>query len=666
LFLEGAGHEIDHGVQPIQELENMLTDVIARQAKTAEKPYTLADFDGLSLFVSVTGAKLWHFRYTWAGQRARISLGGYPKLSLREARDLRDKAHALLAKGINPDADRQQKRHAIQLAAKHSFKAVFDLWVEHRQKELAEGRQSTLSQIRRIFQNDVLPTLGKMSVYDIRRPQLLGILARIEQRKAFTTAEKVRTWFRQLFRYALVVVEGLEINPATDLDVVAAPKPPVTHNPHLRLSELPDMLQKLRLYQRKGLQTQLGIRLLFLTGVRTGELRWATREQFDLERGLWVIPPQIVKQLQLGMRKAGKRAQDVPPYVVPLSVQAIQVVRFLLDEMKPAQRHLFTHRSDLKKRISENTLNGALRKMGYADQLTGHGIRGTISTALNEIGYPKIWVDAQLSHSDPNKVSAAYNHAKYVEPRRRMMQDWADRLDLLEQGLVEAASAHLTIHIEGMPTMVDGDGAAMAAAASGGVAQALAAASIVVDANTLGAAFQRLSPIPAAAIFQAPQPASEPVISDIQREREEMLAIYESPNNLPVPSFAKLAGKSKDQINRELKAGKLLAITLGNRGQRVPDWQLVPLKHRLAQALMERCPDADAWDMYRVLTTPNPEFGNRAAIDAVTRSSLDAVVRVVADGLGSDDRLPLSASIPVPSVAASAAALPYEPMARGA
>lgn len=312
----------------------------------------------------------------------------------------------------------------------------------------------------------MLPTLGKMSIYDIRRPQLLGVLARIEARKAYTTAEKVRTWLSQLYRYALVIVEGLETNPATDLDVVAEPKPPVNHNPYLHLPELPDFLQKLRLYKPRGWQTQFGIRLLLLTGVRTGELRQATADQFDLDRGLWIIPPQIVKQLQDEMRKAGKRPQDVPPYVVPLSIQAMEIVRYLLGVMRPAQRHLLAHCSDLKKRISENTLNAALKRMGYANQLTGHGIRGTISTALNEIGYPKIWVDAQLSHSDPNKVSSAYNHAKYVEPRRRMMQDWADRLDLLEQGEVEAASAHLTIHIEGVPAMAAEEAPAVMAAAS--------------------------------------------------------------------------------------------------------------------------------------------------------------------------------------------------------
>lgn len=260
-----------------------------------------------------------------------------------------------------------------------------------------------------------------------------------------------------MFRYALVIVEGLETNPASDLDVVAAPKPPVAHNPYQRINELPGMLQTLRAYRGRSTQAQLGIRLLLLTGVRTGELRLATPEQFDLEQGLWIIPPQVVKQLQDGMRKAGKRPQDVPPYIVPLSFQAIEIVRHLLGQVKPAQRYLLAHRTVLKKRISENTLNSALRRMGYEGRLTGHGIRGTISTVLNEIGYPKTWVDSRLSHSAPNKVSAAYNHALYIEPRRRMMQDWADRLDMLEQGQVQAASSHLTIRIDGVPAMVDGD-----------------------------------------------------------------------------------------------------------------------------------------------------------------------------------------------------------------
>lgn len=604
-----------------------LSDLAVRQAKATGKAYTLPDLDGLSLAVTAAGGRTWHFRYYWAGKQKRMSLGTYPEVTLREARSLRDEARALLAKGTNPRVHRKQKRTAVRLADENTFEAVYRKWLKHRGLTLKEGRQTTLSILPRIFDKDVLPTLGKRSIYEIKRPDLLEVIAKIEKRRALSVAEKVRTWFNQLFRYALVIVPGLEQNPASDLDVVALPLPPVNHNPFLRMAELPKLLQRLRSYRGRR-QTQLGLRLLLLTGVRTGELRQATPDQFDLDRGLWIIPPDVVKQLQLDMRKKRQQPKDIPPYIVPLSIQAMEIVRHLLDEFKPAQRHLFRHDSDLKKRISENTLNGALKRMGYQERLTGHGIRGTMSTALNEIGYPKVWVDAQLSHVDPNKVSATYNHAEYVEQRRRMMQDWADRLDLLEQGEVEAASAHLTIRIDGVPAMAEVEEAvdatlAMAEPTPPGVPPVVVTPIVVTPSNG-GITFQRLSQVP-----PPPTHAPEPEVSAIQREREEMLTIYESPSSLPVPLFGKLAGKSKDQINRELKAGKLLSISLGNRGQRVPDWQLVPLKHKLAQVLMNQCPHADSWDLYRMLTQPHPDLGDRAAIDAVTPTNVPAIIQVI-------------------------------------
>ena len=205
-----------------------------------------------------------------------------------------------------------------------------------------------------------------------------------------------------------------------------------------------------------------------------------------------------------------------------------------------------------------------------------------------------------------------------------MMPDWAESLDLLEQGQVEAASAHLTIRIEGVPAMAEDEPVAAAAVFPEGSVPPVVAAPIVVTPNDAGSTFQRLSQVP-----PAPTRAPEPEVSAIQREREEMLAMYESPSCLPVPLFGKLAGKSKDQINRELKAGKLLSISLGNRGQRVPDWQLVPLKHKLAQVLMNQRPHADSWDLYRMLTQPHPDLGDRAAIDAVTMTNVPAIVRVI-------------------------------------
>lgn len=605
-----------------------LSDMAVRQAKANGKAYTLGDIDGLSLSVTAQGGRSWHFRYCWAGKQKRMSLGTYPEVSLREARTLRDQMRALLAKGINPKTHRKLKRQAVRFAAENSFKSVYLLWLEHRKLELKEGRQSTLSQIQRIFVKDVLPRLGSISIYDIQRPDLLEVLARIEGRGALSIAEKVRTWLNQLFRFALVKVPGLAQNPASDLGVVAAPKPPVVSNPYLRLSELPELLHKLRGYKGKT-TTQLGIRLLLLTGVRTGELRLATPDQFDLERGLWIIPPEVVKQLQNGMRKRRQRPQDIPPYVVPLSAQAIEIVCYLLEQVKPAQRYLLAHRSELKKRISENTLNSALKRMGYQDLLTGHGIRATISTALNEVGYPKNWVDAQLSHCDPDKTSATYNHALYVEPRRQMMQDWADRLDLLEQGQVQAAGTHLTIRIDGMPVVAEGEDAlGLPAAGLRRLAESVAEPILVSSTAT------RLSAVPAR---PEPAPAAAEVVSDVQRERMEMLEIYEASHNLPVFQFARLAGKSRDQVNREIKAGKLLTLSIGNRGQRIPDWQLDPLKQRLVSTLLGQTSKVASWQLYRALLQPRELLQGCSAVEAVSEANLQEVVKIVSLGFLGDD-----------------------------
>lgn len=610
-----------------------LSDTTVRQARITGNDYTMGDTDGLALNVTARGGKIWRFRYYWAGVQKRMSLGSYPQISLKEARARRDEARALVAQGINPYEHRKQQRRAVRFAAEHTFEAVFNQWVEFRRLSLKEGRQSTLSQILRIFNKDVLSTLGGRSIYDINRHDLLDLLSRIEQRKALTTAEKCRTWFNQLFRYALVKIEGLEHNPASDLDVVALPKPPVTHNPFLRMDELPGLMVALRNYGGAS-QTRLGLRLLLLTGVRTGELRLATPDQFDLEKRLWVIPAEVVKQLQLAMRKPGKQTQNVPPYIVPLSVQALEIVRHLLDQVVPAQRYLFAHRSDLSKRISENTLNGALRRMGYADQLTGHGMRATMSTALNEIGYPKVWVDAQLSHADPDKVSAAYNHAEYVEQRRTMMQDWANRLDLWGQGQLKAASSPLTIRLEGAASLPSLESAnTNAILYSSGFPATTVSASKKSISNEPVLNADQYSPVLSAST-QTEQ-LREPQVSEIQRQRAEMLATYEASNNLPLLVFAKLAGKSRDQINRDIKARRLLSLSLGNRGQRIPDWQLDPLRHKLVLAALARFPDVDAWRLYGALCKPHERLKGRAPIDMLNMENFEGTAQIVCSALGS-------------------------------
>ncbi|MDI3491907.1 tyrosine-type recombinase/integrase [Azoarcus communis] len=598
-----------------------LTDMFVRQAKATGKDYTIPDFDGLSLAVSDKGTKSWHFRYTWLGRQKRMSLGTYPEISLREARERRDNARALVAKGINPQRQREKDRRIATQAEQNTFEAVYDKWLAFRaQGRLKKGRQTTLSMIPRIFKNDILPSLRKRSIYEITRADLLEIVGRIEKRGAPSIAEKVRTWFNQLFRYALVIVPGLEQNPASDLDVVAMPQPPVRHNPFLRMPELPEFLQLLRKYPGK-LKTQLGLRLLLLTGVRTGELRLATPEQFHLDDGLWIIPPEVVKQLELKMQKENVRPEDIPPYIVPLSVQAIEIVRHMLDQFKPAQTYLFPGDKSLKQRISENTLNKALHRLGYEGRLTGHGIRGTISTALNELGYPEKWVDAQLSHVDPNQVRATYNHAKYVEQRRRMMQDWADRLDLFEQGLVEAASTLLSIQLDGFPVVAT-------EAEAQPLSAARAAPTLVVSQPLQGAMALATAPVQRLSAVRVPK--IEPAISNVQRERMILLDILEAPHNLSVADYAKLAGKSRRWITYEIQAGNLLSISLGNRGQRVPDWQLDPLKRRLIQTiLMQMPPGIDTWHIYHALTRPSDLFQGQSPIEAVTLENLHLVVHLV-------------------------------------
>ncbi|WP_372387501.1 tyrosine-type recombinase/integrase [Xanthomonas axonopodis] len=616
----------------------MLSDLMARQAKATGKPYSLADFDGLYLYVSAIGSKVWHFRYSWLGKRERITFGGYPALSLKQARDLRDEARALLAKDINPHAERKRKRHVIVLAGEHTFMAVYEKWLAHRSLHLVtEGRQSTPNQIERVFKKDVFPVLRNLTIYDVTRAHLLTIVGRVEKRGSMSVAEKLRTWFEQLFTYASVVVPNMGENPSKDLDVVAMPLPPVENNPFLRMHELPVMLQTLRKY-RGRLRTQLGIRLLLLTGVRTGELRYATPDQFDLEHGLWIIPVARLKQRKQLTKKKRQRYSDIPPYIVPLSLQAQEIVRHLLESLKPSQIYLIHGDKSLQEAISENTLNGALKRMGYEDQLTGHGIRATISTALNELGYPPKWVDAQLSHADPDKTSATYNHAEYVEQRRVMMQDWADRLDLFEQDQVEAASMHLTITLQGLPT-IPGQAAAQPPVINPNAPQLVVAPT--PDAPTVPASVHRLSAV------HLPEYA-RPKLSEIQRERLQLLEIFEAPHNLTVAEYAKLVGKSRRWITYEIQAGNLLSIHMGNRGQRVPDWQFDPIKRKLIQTILKQVPrNMDTWHIYHALLQPYDALGKRPAIEAVGPTSLHLAARLVATQSIEASELAMQSDLPI-------------------
>lgn len=396
-----------------------LSDTAVRQAKPKDKDYTLPDLDGLALFIAARGTKSWHFRFSWQGKQARISLGTYPEISLKEARGRRDEARSKVANGIDPRIPADQAPDVLL------FSTVAEQWFAFKAPRLTAGRQGSANQSRRYLDKDILPRLGHRPIADIKRADVLAVVQSLEVRGALNVAEKVRTWLRQIFRYA--IVHGyVDTNPASDLDAVAALQPPVKHNPILRKDELGEFVRRLRVFPGSPV-AKAGIQLLLLTGVRTAELRYASPDQFDLDAGLWRVPADTVKQLKKRVRLEG---DAVPDYIVPLSKQAVEIVRGLKLQYGKYP-YLLPGRNDPTKTISENTLNVGIKNMGYEGRLTGHGIRGTLSTALYEAGYTSAWVEAQLSHADQNAVRGSYNHAEYVEQRAGMMQAWADMLDEL-------------------------------------------------------------------------------------------------------------------------------------------------------------------------------------------------------------------------------------------
>lgn len=405
-----------------------LTDTAVRQAKPREKPYTITDGDGLSLHISPNGTKAWHFRYIWGGKQLRISFGTYPELSLKDARERREAGRANVAKGIDPRVARVTHQPEELL-----FRQVADEWHAFKSgRWAADSRKGAKDQARRVLDNDILKVLGDTPFKEVTRAQVVQVNRNIEKRGALNIAEKARSWTRQIFDFG--IAHGYrDNNPATGIEAIAQEQPPVQHNPIISRDgdDIKALLRGICEYGGSHI-TQIALWTLLYTGVRTIELRRAAPGDFDLEAGIWIVPPTAVKQLRGRVRRDGAAVEN---YVVPLPTQLIKHLRPLL-EQTARYPFAFPGRNDPSQMMSENTLNQAVKRLGLNDKLTGHGLRGTLSTALYEMGYPEHLVESQLSHASPNKSRVAYDHASYVEERRVMMQAWADHLD----GLLSSAS----------------------------------------------------------------------------------------------------------------------------------------------------------------------------------------------------------------------------------
>ncbi len=389
-----------------------LTDTAIRNAKPKNKPYKMSDEKGMYLLVNKTG-KYFRFDYRFNGKRKTFAIGVYPDVTLKEAREKRDDARKLLQNNVDPMQHKKETKNFHKEQAANSFETVAREWFTKNKHAWTNGHSRTI--ISRL-ENNIFPWLGPRPIAELSAPELLKTLRRIENRGAIETAHRVKQICSQIFRYAIATGRA-ERDPAADLRG-AIPPPKKKHMATITDPEkIGELLRAIDGY--KGhIITICALKLAPLVFVRPGELRQAEWIDINFDKAEWKIPAEKIK-----MRS---------PHIVPLSTQAIKILR----ELHPLTGnglYVFPSLRSPQRVMSENTVNAALRRMGYAkDELTGHGFRSMASTLLNEQGYLADAIERQLAHVDKNGVRAAYNYAQYLPERRKMMQEWADYLDKLK------------------------------------------------------------------------------------------------------------------------------------------------------------------------------------------------------------------------------------------
>ncbi len=388
-----------------------LTDTEIRKAKAKGKAYRMSDGGGLYLFVTAPGGKLWRWKYRFEGREKLMSFGSYPDVSLSLARERHVVARKLLATGTDPMAERKAEKSA----AEDSFQSVARLWLAHWQ----DGKSPRhVDYVKRRMDADILPCLGTRPIAFIAAPELVAMTKAIEQRGARDIAKRALETTGQVFRFAIAHGYATR-NPASEIrpsDILKSARK--INYARVDARELPELLRAIEVYQGTHV-TRLALKLMALTFVRTSELIGAKWAEFDLEAARWDIPAERMK-----MRT---------PHIVPLARQALDVLA-TLRTLTGQSEWLFPGDRNARKSMSNNTILKALERIGYKGRMTGHGFRGLASTILHEQGFNHEHIELQLAHAPRNAVSAAYNHALYLEPRAKMMQDWADYLEQTQRG----------------------------------------------------------------------------------------------------------------------------------------------------------------------------------------------------------------------------------------
>lgn len=392
-----------------------LSDVTIKAAKPSEKPQRLFDAGGLYLEISPSGGKLWRFKYRFGGKEKRLSLGTYPTVSLKNARDRRDDARKLLSLDIDPSVERKiQKAAAVERGA-NSFEVLAREWFA---KHSPNWAASHAGKIIQRLENDVFPWIGGRPIADVTPPELLTVLRRIENRGALDTAHRVKQDCGRIFRYA-VATGRAERDPAADL---RGAMPPAKGGHFAAIVEPKHVGELLRAIDgfRGTFVVQCALRLAPMFFVRPGELRQAEWSEFDLDKGEWRYVTSKTKT----------------EHIVPLSTQAVAILREL-HALTGRGRYLFSGARDPQRAMSEAAINAALRRLGYdtKTEMTGHGFRAMARTILHEhLGIQPAVIEHQLAHRVSDNLGTAYNRTKFLPARRVMMQAWADYLDKLKSG----------------------------------------------------------------------------------------------------------------------------------------------------------------------------------------------------------------------------------------
>ncbi len=392
----------------------MLTDAAARNAKSKDKPYKIADSAGLYLLVKTSG-KYWRMDYRFAGKRKTLAIGVYPAVSLISARQKRDEARKLLAEDVDPAIVKAINKQTKQYAAENTFKAIALEW---HAKTSSTWAESTAHNIKRYLEKDIFPWLGNRVIKDIAAPELLAVLRKIESRGAHEKASRCREYAGRVFRYAIATGRA-DRDPSGDLRGALTPVKVKHHASITDPKLIGGLLRAIRGFSGSYI-TKCALQIAPLVFVRPGELRHAEWSEIDFDKSDWRIPDHKMKMNE--------------PHIIPLSPQAIEILRSI-QPLTSEGRYIFPGIHSASRPMSENTINAALRRMGYEkDEMTGHGFRSMASTLLHEHGWPHEAIERQLAHAERNKVVAAYNYAEHLPKRKEMMNWWADYLDSLAVG----------------------------------------------------------------------------------------------------------------------------------------------------------------------------------------------------------------------------------------